>query len=479
MPSDDVGARVAAALRSAAGKHVLFFGVGGGNDANSTMMVQLQLARDYGFAPGRISVLAMLPDLLLYRGFEPGPHPDVLKFTPRATRHHLNGKQMSSFPDPLLEEHKALFGVEQVYGLVMSSGSEGAYTALREVLVKLQVDLVVACDVGGDFIAARANGDVLSPMMDAYALRALKEIHRHGPAVPMVFCVFGLGTDGESSPPMLAEALTTLGEHVRGRFDPAVVAPVERFYRDVVEPNRKSWTADLTFRTIHNDPELTAPINFNRTRFATYPTRDSKPKMYQTGFQHQLDPALHGVYVLFDSAGLLAIDNPFEVACVSGLDWFFGIQGNGHARANHELQGFEYANLEAQVGLPSSTQHSVFFGTPSRRFLDADRRAIARDVAASVACGRVDSALMFTEDVFDPLPETVLRHQITAGLVLLVATSNKDIPVEAVRTLARKCRRAASRPPRRVLTAATVAAAAAAVAGLALAVGVVRSRSRI
>ena len=85
MPSDDVGARVAAALRSAAGKHVLFFGVGGGNDANSTMMVQLQLARDYGFAPGRISVLAMLPDLLLYRGFEPGPHPDVLRFTPHAT----------------------------------------------------------------------------------------------------------------------------------------------------------------------------------------------------------------------------------------------------------------------------------------------------------------------------------------------------------------------------------------------------------
>ena len=74
MRSDDVGARVAAALRSAAGKHVLFFGVGGGNDANSTMMVQLQLARDYSFAPGRISVLAMLPDLLLYRGFEPGPH---------------------------------------------------------------------------------------------------------------------------------------------------------------------------------------------------------------------------------------------------------------------------------------------------------------------------------------------------------------------------------------------------------------------
>ena len=104
---------------------------------------------------------------------------------------------MSTFPDPLLEEHKALFGVEQVYGLVMSSGSEGAYAALKEMLVKLEVDLMIACDVGGDFIAARANGDVLSPMMDAYALRALKELHRLGPAVPMVFCVFGLGTDGE------------------------------------------------------------------------------------------------------------------------------------------------------------------------------------------------------------------------------------------------------------------------------------------
>ena len=108
-----VGERVAAALRSAAGKHVLFFGVGGGNDANSTMMVQLQLARDYGFAPGRISVLAMLPDLLLYRGFEPGPHPDVLRFTPHATRHHQNLKKMSTFPDPLLvllhEQHPPRF----------------------------------------------------------------------------------------------------------------------------------------------------------------------------------------------------------------------------------------------------------------------------------------------------------------------------------------------------------------------------------
>ena len=465
-----VGERVAAALRSAAGKHVLFFGVGGGNDANSTMMVQLQLARDYGFAPGRISVLAMLPDLLLYRGFEPGPHPDVLRFTPHATRHHQNHKKMSTFPDPLLEEHKALFGVEQVYGLVMSSGSEGAYAALKEMLVKLEVDLMIACDVGGDFIAARANGDVLSPMMDAYALRALKELHRLGPAVPMVFCVFGLGTDGESSPQMLAQALTTLGEHVRGRFDPEVVAPVERFYREVVEQNRKSWTADLTFRTIHNSPELAAPINFNRTRFATYPTRDGKPNVYHAGFSHQLDPTLHGVYVLFDSAGLLAIDNPFEVACVSGLDWFFGIQGNGHARANHELQGFEYASLEAQVGLPStSTQHSVFFGTPSRRFLDTDCRAIAQDVVASVSCGRFDSALMFTEDVPGTLPGTVLRHQITEGLTLLVNKGKKDIPVEAVRALARKY------TPRRVPAAAAAIAAAAAVAALAL---IVRRYSR-
>ena len=215
---------------------------------------------------------------------------------------------------------------------------------------------------------------------------------------------------------------------------------VERFYRDVVEPNRKSWTADLTFRTIHNDPELTAPINFNRTRFATHPTRDGKPKMYNTGFQHQLDPALHGVYVLFDSAGLLAIDNPFEVACVSGLDWFFGIQGNGHARANHELQGFEYANLEAQVGSQVATAGS----SAHRRDDSTPTAAIAR-LVASVACGRFDSA-MFTEDVLETLPDTVLRHQ-PAGLVL-PRLIKRGLPW-------RPCERWHAVPLRRVLTAAS------------------------
>ena len=80
---------------------------------------------------------------------------------------------------------------------------------------------------------------------------------------------------------------------------------------------------------------------------------------------------------------------------------------------------------------------------------------------------------MFTEDVLETLPDTVLRHQITAGLVLLVASSNEDIPVEAVRALARKYRCAVSRPPRRLLTAAAVAAAAAAIVALVLAVGAV------
>ena len=64
--------------------------------------------------------------------------------------------------------------LDGVLGIWLSAGSEGVYASLRELVQAERFDLVLACDVGGDFIASPENRGVLSPMMDGYALHALR-----------------------------------------------------------------------------------------------------------------------------------------------------------------------------------------------------------------------------------------------------------------------------------------------------------------
>src|SRR4029079_6209350 len=154
-----------------------------------------------------------------------------------------------------------------------------------------------ACDIGGDFIAAPENHDVLSPMMDAYALDALRSLTAESSGPPIVYCVFGLGTDGESSPEMLREALRQLGDFFTGRFDPALIENVERFYRETVEPNRYSRTADFPLREIASPSPPPSKARY-RARFHTRPTKDQSG-CYYGNFDHTFDPEHFGRYYLF------------------------------------------------------------------------------------------------------------------------------------------------------------------------------------
>lgn len=142
----------------------------------------------------------------------------------------LFGSPLWSFPERLLAEHRSRFAIDGVFGLKMAGGPSGVADALESLLAERGCDLLVRVDVGGDFIAAPENLAVLSPMMDAWTLTALRELARRRPDLPIVFGVFGLGTDAESTPDMLAAALDRLSDPHFGRFDRDAVADAADFF---------------------------------------------------------------------------------------------------------------------------------------------------------------------------------------------------------------------------------------------------------
>jgi hypothetical protein len=225
-----------------------------------------------------------------------------------------------------------------------------------------------------------------------YALDALRSLTTELPETPVVCRVFGLGTDGESSPEMLRKALIQLGDFYTGKFDPTLAVDVERFYRETVEPSRYSPTADFTLREIlHPSPHL--PY---RARFHTRPTKE-KSACYYGYFDHTFDSEHFGRYYLFDDFNCVC--NPFAIRCANGIEWFFKIQQIAQ-RINHELLGQAYIDIGPMLGLEAnSSKCSLYFGTPSRQFALADRRRIVADTLSSVRNGVYDLALVYGEDL--------------------------------------------------------------------------------
>lgn len=392
QPPAESGATLARSLRAKleGAQNVLLVGVGGGNDSVTSLLLPAQFERDFNFRPRRLQVAAMLPDVLRYSGLIP-IHGDVIsEITPMTTR-SVGEKALKEFPEPLLATHKHRFGIERVIGLSMASGSHGICSALHEFIEREKFDLVLACDVGGDFIATPMNLDVLSPMMDAYALDVFRRLQHQIQGSEFLYCVFGLGTDGESTPEHLREALRNLGPHASGQFDPTAIGDVNRFYRDIVELNRRSRTADFTLKSIYG--EQLRPTVFT-ARFHTQPSL-GQIKKYYGEFMHSFSDEFAGRYYLFDN--LDGVRNPFELHCVNGIDWFVGVQRLG-AGLNHEMNGQSYASVEGILGVPSDSSHSIFFGTPSRKFNDSQRRLIISDVEASISEGIYDTALILACD---------------------------------------------------------------------------------
>lgn len=375
--------RLEAALSSA--QNALVLAVGGGNDSVSSLLLLRQLEQDFKFCPDSITIAAMLPDVIDYSDVRGTPHPYVHEILPITTR-WMNKKRIEAFPEPLLAECAESLGVEKIVGLDMVGGSVNLANGLHYLINREKFDTVIAVDVGGDFFAVPQNLDVMSPMMDGYAAYALKAAVASNPTVNFVFGVFGLGTDGESTPEMLDFALESLDEVHQGTIVPSQgVNKIIQFYNDIIAPNRQSRTAALTIRSIQGFPIHRFTHQF-RNRFYTQPLAGDSRAHYAY-FDHVLDEEHTAKYYLFDRVWDLR--SPYAISTENSVDWFKAVQ-EIDTKICHELNG------QAALYYGAS---KVYFGTPPRRFEGEQRKQIMGEIVESIYNRVYPYVYVYPEDI--------------------------------------------------------------------------------
>lgn len=372
-------------------KNPLVLAVGGGNDSVSTLLLQKQLQHTFSYQPSKINVVAMLPDCLVYENLIPKEH-HLVGIINENTQRYVQSKLMTAFPERILSINKDIIPslkIESVYGLSMQEGSKGIEQALEYLLSSQKFDLILALDVGGDFIAVPENKDVLSPMMDAYMMYALKSLINKDLKIPIIFGIFGLGTDGETTPELLYKALENI-DYLQGDFVEQNVLDVINFYRSTVEPNRYSRTTDFTMKEIqsiaHDNPAVF------RGRFHVKTNKEEKSNVHYGIFNHTQDTYFFGKYYLFQKVD--KINNPFAIECHNGVEWFLKIQ-NQEDKINHELNGqcYDLNTLDKQF----SSNTILFFGTPSRKFNKQQHTDIAKEIVLSINNDIYHVALIYKE----------------------------------------------------------------------------------
>lgn len=381
-------------------KNPLVLAVGGGNDSVSTLLLQKQLQESFDYFPEKITVAAMLPDCLDYHNLTPTGH-KLVGIIEENTSRSVQGYVIDAFPERVLTSHKNIIptlSIDKVYGLSMLKGSVGISQALNYLVDNNNFDMILAIDVGGDFIAHDSNIEVLSPMMDGYMLYALKELEKYqvikGTNIPVVYSIFGLGTDGESTPDMLAKALAQIPGIYEGQFNKEDVKPVIDFYRQTVEPNRRSRTTDFTIREIEETGHDN-PSSF-RGRFHVKVSKDEKAKIHYGVFNHIQDSYYFKKYYLFTDVS--HVNNRFAIKCKSGIEWFLKVQKED-TKINHELNGQSYSldMLFAQYSIYHGK--TLFFGTPSRKFNDVQQKEIFQQVFTAVKNQVYSMAFIYSENI--------------------------------------------------------------------------------
>lgn len=403
-------------------KNVLVLAVGGGNDSVSTLLLQLQLHKKFGYCPNNIDIVAVLPDCLDYQNLTQTSHPLVGLINESTTR-SVQGYEMKAFPERILAQNKNIFpelSVNNVFGISMKQGSIGVAHALKYLVTKTKYDLILAIDVGGDFVAHKDNLEVLSPMMDGYMLYALKNLQQFIKSshlnTEIAFSIFGLGTDGESTPEMLDKALALLPNLEEYSFDKEDIAQFVTFYRETVEKNRYSRTTDYTLLEIieigHDNPS-----NF-RGRFHVKIHPLEKGKVYYGDFSHIQDEKYFGKFYIFKD--IEQVTNLYSQEASHGIDWFLKVQSEKN-KINHELNGQSYSDIGALLGNDKLNHKSLFFGTPSRKFNEQQQIEIAKDISKSVLYGIYDYAIIY-QSYKDYMDNHLYVDNITEDLCIVAST---------------------------------------------------------
>lgn len=408
-------------------KNVLVLAVGGGNDSVSTLLLQLQLNKSFGYSPEKIDICCVLPDCLDYEDLEKTNHRLLFKIK-ETTKRFVNGKEMKAFPEPLLVANKNILpelNINNVYGISMLEGNVGVLSALKEITFDNDYDLLLSIDVGGDFIACNENIEVLSPMMDGYMLFALKKLiniknERNNKKDPeMLYSVFGLGTDGESTPEMLKNALKKVNPQ-ENSFNKEDIRSFSDFYREKIEPNRYSRTTDYTLLEIEGK-EHPNPSPF-RGRF--HVPSNTESLKYYGNFNHTQSEEYYGKYYIFDN--ITMIENRFSVQALNGIDWFLNIQKK-ETKINHELNGQSY-NLKMITKDENLKDKKIFFGTPSRKFNEALQNEIQEKIIQNVLDGSIDFAIIYNNKEVKNLDNFELNEDL-----LLIGKNNTKKVLELIK----------------------------------------------
>src|SRR5260221_5433524 len=134
---------------------------------------------------------------------------------------------------------------------------------------------------------------------------------------------------------MLRRALYNVGNYQQTAFAPDIALDIETFYREEVEPNRYSRTADFTLQEIRGVGVHECNESF-RVRYHSRP-EPTRRRSYTGSFEHTMDPEFYGKYYLFtDFSG---IANPFAIGCSSAVEWLLTITEGaaGRERVHHEM----------------------------------------------------------------------------------------------------------------------------------------------
>ena len=189
-----------------AATHALVVGVGGGGD----VVGALATARFLEFVGPRFTLGGVSWERIVY---DPVPGPRKLSEVRNVAVLHpfawLANRDSQTDTGVFFAESLMAAAIGQDVLLIdINGGVNGVVDGLETAIEKLDIDLLVGIDVGGDSLAQGTEPGLRSPLADSIMLAAFTELEKRGRRT--LWGVFGYGSDGELTVDEIETALSKI-----------------------------------------------------------------------------------------------------------------------------------------------------------------------------------------------------------------------------------------------------------------------------
>ena len=189
-----------------AATHALVVGVGGGGD----VVGALATARFLEFVGPRFTLGGLSWERIVH---DPAPGPRKLSEVRNVTVLHpfawLANRDSQTDTGVFFAESLMAAAVgHDVLLIDINGGANGVVDGLEAAIEKLDIDLLVGIDVGGDSLAQGTEPGLRSPLADSIMLAAFTELEKRGRST--LWGVFGYGSDGELTVDEIETALSKI-----------------------------------------------------------------------------------------------------------------------------------------------------------------------------------------------------------------------------------------------------------------------------